>query len=196
MSKRTAVRDLKCSAIEVKSQNFDWTEGYGETWEYWEACNCSECSAIVLGREGDRHSDVDSDSECSGSLSGEGPMMNYWYPIEIDDVEDAARKLIHLPLCVVKVGDETGLALTGGGMNLAWEICEAFITLGYLPPTHFCDLPGMAGKDVDSKRNRHIIAACLRSYSIQAGWAKRGAERLRETIKRSREFNARDRKAS
>ena len=53
MSKRTAIRDLSCAAIEVKPRNHSWSEGYGDTWEYWEACNCSECKAIVLGREGD-----------------------------------------------------------------------------------------------------------------------------------------------
>lgn len=91
-------------------------------------------------------------------------MMNYWYPVEITDVEEAAKKIVHLPLCVVQVKDdddelETGLALTGGGMDFSWEICEAFIRLGYAPPLHFADLPGIAGKRL-SDRNRLILEGC------------------------------------
>ena len=88
----------------------------------------------------------------------EGPMMNYWYPLEEQDEDrlgpyrstfdaaEAAFRLRHHSLCLVEVGGELGLALTGGGMDFTWDIAEAFIDLGYLPPLHFCDLPGMAGK--------------------------------------------------
>lgn len=86
----------------------------------------------------------------------EGPMMNYWYPVNEQDREysrfepkDAAGKLDHLPVCVVLVDDEYGLALTGGGMDLSWEICDAFIALGFLPPVHFADLPAMASRWTD-----------------------------------------------
>jgi hypothetical protein len=192
MSKRTAIRNLSCAAIEVKPVNADWTKGYGETWEYTEASHCSECNAVVIGREGDRHRDVDSDSTCLGSLSGEGPMMSYWYPVEIDDKEEAARALVDLPVCVVEVDGQTGLALTGGGMDLSWDICEAFVVLGYLPPLHFCDLPGMAGKNPDSARNRRTVAACLKSCVVAASWAKSRAARLRSTIESMRKRTRND----
>jgi hypothetical protein len=96
-------------------------------------------------------------------------MMNYAYPLEslrIDmrgtllgdsvpdsigahgfptTVHEAAHALRGLPLCIIERLDGEGyeLALTGGGMDLSWEICEAFVRLGFLPPVHFCDLPDM-----------------------------------------------------
>lgn len=189
MGKRTAIRDLSCDAIEVKPRDFDWTEGYGETWECWEACHCDQCNAVVLGREGDRHSDVDSESECRGALSGEGPMMSYWYPVAIDDVEEAARAIVDSPLCVVQVNGETGLALTGGGMDLSWEICEAFMVLGHLPPLHFADLPGMAERGT-SKRDQWIVAGCLKSCAVAASWATGRAKRIRRMVRAAREREA------
>ncbi len=100
------------------------------------------------------------------------PMMNYYYPLPGEfDGEDAA-KIDHLPLCIVHFleDDSYALALTGGGMNLSWEICEAHMRLGYLPPTHF-RLPRMAGTP-PNERNRWIIDGCIRSAEISAIWAK------------------------
>lgn len=115
----------------------------------------------------------------------EGPMMRY-FPLPDDvgrygfDPEQAAYALQHLPLCVVEFSDESqdkgtpeyALALTGGGQDLSWEICEAFMQIGQLPPIHFCDLPGMAGRADPGygnfKRDSAIIAACRRSIEIQS----------------------------
>ena len=63
-------------------------------------------------------------------------------------------------------------------MNLAWEICEAFMLLGFLPPLHFCDLPGMAGRGASAK-DRWIIAGCLKSCVIAVRWAQATAKRVR-----------------
>lgn len=93
----------------------------------------------------------------------EGPMMNYWYPLETSDrdsigswrksfdVNEAAFRLRHHSLCLVEVDGELGLALTGGGMDFTWDIVGAFIDLDYLPPVHFCDLPGMSGRGPDKR---------------------------------------------
>jgi hypothetical protein len=176
--------ELRCDAIESKPRDFDFSEGYTETWDYCEASRCGDCNAVVIGREGDRHSDVDHESECNGHISGEGPMMSYFYPVDLDDAEEAARKLVDTCLCVVTMteGNQTGLALTGGGMDLSWEICAAFIALGFLPPLHFCDLPGMAGRP-RGKEDAFTIKACLRSCEIAASRAMRTAERIRDMVK-------------
>lgn len=110
----------------------------------------------------------------------EGPMMNYWYPVESLDgyrAEDAAAKLAGTCLVVVEVNGNWGIALSGGGMDLSWEICEAYIALGNLPPRHFAaSLPaGGRGKSEDDKRT---IAACLRTLRIVADNAERDHERL------------------
>jgi hypothetical protein len=75
----------------------------------------------------------------------EGPMMNYWYPCERLSADEAVLATVDLPLCYVEVDGEPGFALTGGGMDLSWEIAEAFVRSGYYPPAFISDLPRMAG---------------------------------------------------
>ena len=117
-------------------------------------------------------------------------MMNYYYPIDLDaerdDLEEAAKKLVDLPLCIVTFedSDTIALALTGGGMDLSWEICEAYMLLGYLPPLHFCDLPGISGRGT-SNRDKWIIAGCRRS-------AKFNRDNAYSTIKHLARFSQKE----
>lgn len=143
-----------------------------------EGCTeCPECSEAII--PGDSL-----ENRCTGYLCFEGPMMNYWYPVRIDDCEEAARAISHLPLCVVEFKDgQTGLALTGGGMDLSWEICRAFIALGYMPPLHFCDLPDMAGMKWTEETAR-TVAACKASARVAAQWAGYRVKRLGELEKK------------
>lgn len=190
---------LNCDAIDCTPITIDWSEEMGEDMEGWrayEAFTCDECGHVVvtssLGENECRDlleevtvteedgSEGEERNQCRCTIYAEGPMMNYWYPVKLDDCEEAALKIAHLPLCVVEFKDgRTGLALTGGGMNLAWEICEAFIALGYWPPLHFCDLPRMCGRG-KSEKDLATIAACEESCSIAEGWAARKRERLGE----------------
>lgn len=187
---------LNCDAIECMPQAIDWTEALGENldgWRSFEAVTCPTCDRTIvvsdLGTCSCREAlpeiteeidgeEIETANTCRGTIENEGPMMSYWYPVRIDDCEDAARAIAHLPLCVVEFEDgRTGLALTGGGMDLSWEICEAFVRLGYWPPTHFADLPAMA----DRPRGEHdlaLIAACEESCRIAEGWIARKRERL------------------
>lgn len=116
------------------------------------------------------------------------PMMNYLYPLYHMDSFDAddAKKINHLPLCIVYFteSEEYGLALTGGGMDLSWQICEAHIRLGYYPPVHF-RLPRMAGKEA-SPRNLAIVDACVKAREIVGGWQSsdmKDLERTREYLR-------------
>jgi hypothetical protein len=93
------------------------------------------------------------------------PVMNYAYMLDEVygmDSEDA-RKIEGTPLILVEFEDteQNALVLAGGGMDFSWEICEAFIKLGYYPPIYFCDLPKMAS--IMSKRKEVIVKACLKS---------------------------------
>ena len=168
------VKSLWAGALTAKPVSFDFSAGYGETWEPHEATRCEKCDGILvgLGLGGQTHSRADAETECDGHVSEtSGPMMNYFYPLphDPDDLDAAARAIVDLPLCLVEMlpGDgplagDWGLALTGGGMDLSWEICEAYMRLGYLPPLHFADLPGIAGRGA-SKRDRWIIAGVKQS---------------------------------
>lgn len=103
------------------------------------------------------------------------PMMNHAYPL--DDRYDRAMLGNLGPLTVVTIHDEPYLALTGGGTDLSWEICAAYIALGYYPPAHFCDLPAMAGRG-SGEADRHIIAACRKSLEILRRWMQYRLENL------------------
>ena len=115
-------------------------------------------------------------------MGAEGPMMNYYYPAGIDSPEDAARKLADTCLCVVEVDGLTGLALTGGGMDLSWEIVGAFVALGMLPPAHFAHLPHMANRRTATVDTVTALAACLRSVDVVARRAEQDRRHLADFL--------------
>ena len=176
-----AIKDLYYGMTDVKPVDFDWTEGYPEKWDYFAASRCEKCGKIVVGRNGE-------DCECGGWLpENEGPMMSYYYPLPQFNMpcDEAAKLLVDLPLVVVEFQDsgDKALALSGGGMDLSWEICEAYMLLGYFPPVHFCDLPEMAGRG-QSKKDRWIIAGCRCSLQSAKHRAGSSLRRLRERFKK------------
>lgn len=184
---RTKVTELYYGMADVKPVDFDWSEGYPEKWDYFAASKCEKCGMVIQGRNGESHKDIDSDSACDGHVPiNEGPMMNYYYPLPGWDgnASDAAAAIIDLPLVLVQFldTDEWALALSGGGMNLSWEICEAFMLLGYLPPVHFSDLPQMSGRG-HSARDRWIIGGCRRSVQGQKHRCGRILRNLRSNFK-------------
>jgi hypothetical protein len=184
--------DLRNCSVDSKSRQVDWSEALGEDMEGWQAFEVEECeecerdfiATATMGQDEHRYIEPeytdedgeDIDNECMGTAGYfEGPMMNYFHPCELRDLsnEDAARAIAHLPLCVVEFQDgERGFALTGGGMDLSWEICDAYISCGYLPPFASTDLPDMSGKE-KHPRTQLILAACQRSALILEGWANR-----------------------
>jgi hypothetical protein len=102
------------------------------------------------------------------------PMMNYLYPLpDFEDRKSNAKQLKKIigetSLTLIKRFDneEYYLALTGGGMNMSWAICDGYIKLGYLPPLEYCDsLPEFAGEDYKSIRNQNVLFACQRTATI------------------------------
>lgn len=168
------VGKLYCNTVSTEPRHFDFFEGFGETWE------------IVCPkgfREGKGEDDLDSIS----------PMMNYWYPLPDDfdqDIKPAdgatiLQKYVCLTLVQNLKTDEYGLALTGGGMDLSWDICEAYMRLGYLPPVHFCNLPNFAGMKFNNK-TRWVIAGCSRSLKLakrEANWQLSKLKHLRQELK-------------
>ena len=176
MSKKKEIMG-RCDAVQEKPIDYDWSEGYPEKWEYWEASECPECGKILVGA-----GEVECDKAgCDGTVYNEGPMMNYYYPLPgLEDPTEAAKKISDVCLCIVQIDGEYGLALTGGGMDLSWEICAAFIQLGYFPPVHFAgNLPKMAGKEWN-KDTRTIIEWCKESVKIASSWVLRDLERVTE----------------
>ncbi len=182
------VSNLSAACTDVKSIDFDCTEGYGDTWGYTEATECSECGAKLIADNGEQqHQDLDASTVCEGYVSSEGPMFNYLYPLDkVPSDEEIREALSDLPLCIVTMTNawdrgtaahEAYLALTGGGMNMAWYICTAYVRLGCLPPLTYCCLPNFAGMTLTDER-RLVLAACKETARIEMRSAEAVAEDL------------------
>lgn len=181
-------KHLVTLAVLAEPRNYDFGYGLGEHWDFWEAARCSHCGNAVVAPAGETECE-----DCGeGYLLAEGPMMNHFYPLPHfhgDEIE-AARLLVDLPLALVRLDetDEYGLALTGGGMDLSWEICEGYCRLGYLPPLRIADsLPNLADSRLD-ERHKRILAACNRSVSIvqiRAEFARRSLANNRDYLRRN-----------
>lgn len=199
----TNPNNLNCSFVNSTPVDADWAALKGEDFDGWrafEAFTCDCCGRVVVAtdagevecREALPEIDVIDDdgepdtvvNECTGTLYPNGPVMDYYYPIQFDqDSEEAAKLLINLPVCIVEFDNgKTGLGLTGGGMDLSWEICEAYILLGCLPPLHFSNLP-QRGDRGTSARDLEIVAACVRSCQVAEGWAKSTRDRLESLVR-------------
>lgn len=169
--KRLPVKSLWVTTVAQLPIDFEFTsETFGFAWEFYP-------------------------SDPFGDEEPEAPMMDYYYPLPdfVDmlrmrgwSLEEAGRQVAtDLPLCIVGFGDEEkyGLALTGGGMDLSWEICEAHMRLGYLPPFHFAShLPRMADLTLD-ERVRWVIAGCQRSCQVMRRRAVEGARAALKVLK-------------
>ena len=191
---------LYVDAIDAKPQTFDWSVGYGERWETVEP-ELTGLSRAELLEFAEDHGvefpiDEDYDPEDDNGLPMDlidalrdndpdmgCPMMNYRYPLSRDIGDHPGvkqRELDGLPVCLVQCDDEYFLALTGGGMDLSWEICEAYIIMGYLPPLHFAgDLPIMAGMQA-THNNLKVIAAARKAVEVQARWHESHLRRINE----------------
>jgi len=91
------------------------------------------------------------------------PKMNYAYPLVGHGSLDPG-KIKDLPLVLVEMNGDYYLALTAGGMDCSWEICAAYIRLGFCPPFHFCaSLPRMA--QTMNRDMRLVIAGAKKTLS-------------------------------
>lgn len=169
------VTQLSPAALGAAPVERDWSEGcWGDAWEYYAAPSCEACGEYA------RWDEAAWAWRCAdhGPVEGhgdEGPMMNYAYPLPslgiAEGPHDAADRIRDLPLCIVERDGEYELALTGAGMDFSWEICAAYMRLGFLPPLAFCAVPRMAGRG-QSERDREIIAACRSSATVAGNRAR------------------------
>ncbi len=110
------------------------------------------------------------------------PMFNYAYPLPDEyelNLSRARKALKHYALTVVSLADHDRyyLVLTGGGMDMSWDICGAYIALGFYPPARFCRLPEMAGDRLTPEKQA-VIEACRRSLRAVTGWVERSLDDL------------------
>jgi len=182
--------DLSYEMVDAKPQDFDFGEGYGERWELWQPPFGSMSKDEILkyleyavGKNymdeyKDKNKEELEDDAYELYREQEEPMMNYIYPLgqNFRPEDDSWKKLNNTT--IVEIDGEYYLALTGGGMDMTWQIAESYINLGYYPPAHYCRLPRMAGKDYKSEKNQRIITACKESLDTVSTWALNNKEEL------------------
>ncbi len=152
----------------------------GTPWTFWESFKCDGCEKPSDGNNMCQNEECERYGDEAKSYADEGPTSSIYWEIRLPhtmDEDDVARAIHDLPVCLVKVGEEYGLILTGGGMNLIWEIVEAFTRIGALPPTDKIDLASMADRG-ESERDRYLIAACLRAGREAIGFIQRDLDSL------------------
>ena len=112
------------------------------------------------------------------------PMMNYYYEIDLrrQEAESVQARIDRYGGCciLVNIGEEPKLCLSGGGMDLTWEIAWSYILCGQLPPTKYCDLPDQC--EPLSRRNRLIIKACRKSIQVHQRWLSGTRRNLEHTV--------------
>jgi len=163
---------------------------YGDQW--WALNEFETYEAHFADEDGNLPDDAftETDFQTLSEISpeqwgSEGPMMNYYTPLDPISTftpEQAAWAIRDFPLCIVAVdGENYGLALTGGGMDLSWEIAGAFIALGYYPPAHIDRLPRMAGMQPTADRVR-IVQALMQRDRHQIGILERNITDLADLL--------------
>jgi len=194
MANKQKLKDLSCAHVLDQAIAVDWDETRGEDGEgytFVEVETCNECGRPTFSQSGAEYEHTpdqiqaweDADQPVchhSGGFS-EGPLMSSYWPCQIDDLEAAAVLLKDLPLVPVQFSDgKTGIALTGGGMDLSWEIARAYVRLGYLPPFDL-RLPEMAGPGYASQEHRFVVSACRQSAIVLELWIKQRKRELQHT---------------
>lgn len=197
---------LEVAAVDVQPRDFDFSTGYGKTWvvivpdssswsyeqchRWWSEYATDEIPSIDAYHEGDdeeKESLLDEVREKvrEGLLDTEdsyAPIMDYIYPLPNyeGDASVDQTTVTNAGSCVlVDVDGEVHLGLTGGGMDLSWDICHAYVLLGYLPPFHFCDLPHYSNLKLNEK-TECVLNSCIRSAEVVCKRAQSRLDSLRE----------------
>jgi len=180
------------NAVSVVSIEYDFgSKEIGNDWEELEVLECDKCHTQIVAdfcNSHNNHSDYDDcsgedNSGCDGGLMGsDGPMMNYIYPLpglDLKEAYEAAKKIDGLNLCIIwlPMEEKCGMALTGCGMDFSWEICEAYMRLGYVPPYAFASgIDSEANPFTDTKK--WVLAGCRESVDTVLVRAKMAMEHL------------------
>jgi hypothetical protein len=199
---------LSYAAVDAHSFIFDFGEGYGERWEIvspdvsdWDFEQLREWSldngmgdvpsihnweGAQEAGEADEFLDSFRDDVLEHMRDHPEtfePMMNYAYPLPglrmSPEEAQAELELAHVAVVVVLIDGEPHLALSGGGMDLSWDICWAYLALGYLPPFRFTDLPRFSGMKL-SEDVEWVLRACERSAEAIRDRAVHALGRLQE----------------
>jgi hypothetical protein len=202
---REFVQNLYATTVECQPVHFDWSSqpnaDFGDSGEGWRLPDFPACSDWgkkqcrawlklhdMAPRKGEEPATLAAWREAveQAEIRPAEPMTSCYYPLERDclgkwasSAEDAQVLLAQEPCncVVVEIDGEPALALAACGSDFSWDICLAYVALGFLPPLHVCDLPSLAGWQQD-KRATLVLAACERSVECAAFRLKLKTETL------------------
>lgn len=178
------VKRLRTTTADSKSVKIDLSDtqlGEDYDWDiplHGNAYDDEEYIDLAIKMIAERHNvplndayidEVDIDDEIDEILYNEYyPVSRHFWPLENFDEKTPVTKMLTAlekagPVTIVNIHhNHTGgyfIGLTGGGMDLSWELVAAHVYLGYLPPLELCrDLPDM-GKNY-RKDSDDLVAAC------------------------------------
>lgn len=122
------------------------------------------------------------------------PMMNVYWPVDLAygvSPEEAAERIERFggatSLVWIESANTDAIVLTGGGMDLSWDIAAAYICCGCIPPSRLLlNLPRFAGGH-GTRFGLLIVSTMLPAV---AHWHRRRADRANEEAERLVEYLA------
>jgi len=118
------------------------------------------------------------------------PIYNRFYPLPQGY---RGGECWHRAMCgmtLVNVDSELGLALTGCGQDMTWEICRTYLQCGYLPPYEYaCRLPRICGQGT-SPEAKMVLAGCRITIERMRDSAARALEDLAKVEEWSEQYEA------
>lgn len=129
-------------------------------------------------------------------MDGFEPAMNYYWPVELaHDVgpEEAAENIDKFAgstaLVWIKSADTYAIVLTGGGMDLSWDIAAAYVCCGCIPPSRllmnllrFAGGLGARGARFGKLVTDTLLPLLIQFYEGQIARAKEETQRLSEYL--------------
>jgi hypothetical protein len=126
--------------------NIDWQEEYKNNFDKWvnhgRDALISHCKHLSEDKQSNNLEYSNYCEECGISEDSAIPMMNYIYPLQLDNFsEEDILKVIDQTNCTVMENTETQewfLSLCGGGMDLSQDIALAYFLLEKWIPFELC----------------------------------------------------------
>lgn len=130
--------------------------------------------------------------KCDFSEDSAIPIMNYLYPLELDNFdEDKILKVVQETNCTVLENTDSGewfLALCGGGMDLSQDIGYSFIILEtWLPDDLLQSVAKQPLLSLGSKKYKILAKQIIRQLNMRAGQYKLRAKEWKESLKSLKE---------
>ncbi len=120
------------------------------------------------------------------------PMMNYLWPVDLAYGRSASQAADLMnkhagATSLVMIGDETYIAMTGGGFDMSWHLAAAYVCCGCIPPTRI--LQNLKGSPfhVSESMTRAILVAAREGVRFLQRDTKRLAADIRATAADIRE---------